>query len=100
MVSITVFILSDIFSCFLPLIDKLSGSPPLNSVSVVREHNSLLFMVRDSELFVGMILYSSALPQYLTRAMLIGERSLTKYSSISVSWKIQEEADCSFSSST
>lgn len=48
------------------------------SLKVVVEHSYSLLMVRLKELFVGMICCSCALPQYFTRAMLIGERRVTQ----------------------
>ena len=55
------------------------------SVTVVIEQSYSLLIVRLSELLVGIISCSCALPQYLTSAMFIGDFSLTKYSSISKS---------------
>ena len=50
-------------------------------------------MVRDRELFVGIINFSWALPQYLINAMLIGERRRTEYSFFALSCFTDHDAE-------
>ena len=54
-------------------------------VTVVVEQRSALLIVRLKELLVGMMSFSCALPQYLTRAMLMGDFMVTENSSLAES---------------